>query len=167
MKLTRFETNAAVSFLTALPNKSESGRLSGKTLAAVAVATAILAEHGRQYNSALETISEKVKPEGFDKRYAERKKVLDETFPEGTEFNAEKWAEVSDPEFESTLIAVNKEFGNAKAELDSEIIDVDLKLTSEHFAEISEVISGVDKVSVDGKDLPVMGYLSAISVLFE
>lgn len=164
--LTRFAARDTEAFMAAIPFKSNEKSLSGKTAAAIALSMVALRDSNAKFNDAIAAIAEKVKPKGYDKKAAERAKALREAFPEGTAFDAEKWADLCpDKEFEETYERVNREFQSAVTEIGNEEVEVDLRLTAEHLSDIADVLVAEDTVTVNDSAVPVQGFLFMLASL--
>ena len=164
--LTRFAARDAEAIISAIPFKSNGNSLNGKTAASIALSMVALRDTNAKFNDAIAAIAEKVKPEGYDKKAAERDNALREAFPEGTTFDAEKWAELCpDKEFEETYERVNREFQSAVTEMGNEEVEVDLRLTAENLSDIADVLVAEDTVTVNDSAVPVQGFLFMIASL--
>ncbi|MDE6267047.1 MAG: hypothetical protein K2M07_06850 [Muribaculaceae bacterium] len=164
-KLTRFAVRDAVAAVSAIPFKNDSGSLSGKTVAAIALTMVALKEVDSRFGEAVAAIAEKVKPEGYDRKSAEREKAIKDMFGDAP-FDPEKWErECLDKEFEEVYRKCNEEFHATVGEVGREETEVDIRLTAEHLSDIAGVLVAQDAVDVAGSQVPVQGFLYMLASL--
>lgn len=165
-ELTRYEARAAESYLSAIPFKTAGASLPGRTIAAVAIAVATVHAINETTDRAFASIAEKVKPDGYDQNCARRDEAIRAAFPDGTDFDSEKWQEVCpDPEFEKQFNETEAEFRKAVNEAGAEKVNVDVRLTPDHLADISELLVSLDTVTVNGIPVPTPSFLFTIASL--
>lgn len=167
MKLTRYEAQNAATLIEAIPFKTSTATLPGRTMAAIAIANATLQQTNTETQTIARDIATKLKTEDFDQRYAKRDKAIKEAFPEGTPFDPEKWNQICpDPEFEKIVADTDAEFKRATDEACTVPIDIPLHLSADHLADISALIITTDTVNLHDTPIPTPQFIRAIAPLF-
>lgn len=166
--LTRFEAKGIEELLSAIPYKKGSERLSGKTMAALALTMAALSKVNAEFMDVARDIAEKVKPEDYDANVAKRQEALKTLFPEGTQFDASVWADkCPDKDFEKVYNETEQAFASAYNEAGNEKVEVNIKLTEDHLADISNMVANEDTVTVGERKIPVNAFITALAMLID
>ncbi len=163
--LTRFEANTAEAVLSAIPFKNSATQLSGGAVAAIAMSMVALREVNNRFTEAVRGIAQRVKPDGFDTKAAEREAAMRELFGDG-EVDAAVWAErCPDKEFEAIYVKADEDFQTSVNELGHEKLEVDLRLTADHLEEIASVVLTQESVMVNGSEMPVQQFMYLLATL--
>lgn len=164
--LTRLEARGAQQLLMAIPFKAGSAALSGKTMAAIAITIAALRKVEDELTQAAKELADKIKPEGYDENVRKREEAIKALFPEEKDIDPEVWKQkCPDPEFEKVFIETEDTFRKAYLEAANEKVDVPVRLTEEHLADIAGVVVELEDVELNGSQLPVGEFLNILAQL--